>query len=76
MLEKHDYKMKPVVTNLSFEDSKVVEQILIGVYATEAITNARNEISVKNHKNFEKEIKRTLMIFSSIYDDGFGIFTR
>lgn len=57
--------MIPVVTGLSFTQSKVIEQILISSFSLEALGNARNEFSLKNWENAMNEVGRTMEILGS-----------
>lgn len=57
--------MCPVVTGLSFIQSKVIEQVLISAFSLEALENARNEFSKKNWGKAIDEVGRAMEIVGS-----------
>lgn len=64
-LEKSNYTMTPIVSGLTKEEAKGMEQIMISTYTLEALENARREIAVNNVYKAGQQGARAAEVFAS-----------
>ena len=67
---ENEYTMYPVMTRLTKDEARVLEQGLISLYVIEYLDNAFNSIAPKNwgDKKFYESIKRLTDLLSSEFD--------
>lgn len=65
------YTMIPIYTGLSRQEARIMEEILILTYASEAalsINNSRHSIAESKQENLAEEFQRVCNLFGGLYD--------
>ena len=68
-LERKNYTMKVVATNLSVLEAKATEQVIISAYTLSYLDNARREIAVGNIGKYKDYMEAIVEIFGSAAED-------
>ena len=55
-------------TNLTPNEARVMEQVLISSYSLEALKNRRREIAVKNVSKYTKYLNTVARLFAGFYE--------
>ena len=59
----------PIVTNLTYEEARAMEQTFISSFTLKELNNMRNSIYYKKLSKFIVEFTRESSIISSAFDD-------